>query len=284
MTTLGKVLVFVNLVFSLVVGAMILMMFITQTNWKDGYDRKASELISERGRHQKTLDAKNEMETAKNNELRELGDTLTQTKKTLGETSDKLAEADTARRNADKAAADSKVTAEAATLAAERMKAEIETLETRRNELTARVLDLETKIADARALATKNSIENQAAQERNKQLLATLEQRDRDLARIRGEQATQAGSAAKNPPPEDLRGRITQTDGELITINLGSDSGLNRGNTMEVFRLTPKPTYVGTLKIMDVRPNEAVGKLVGGVSRGRAQSGDEVASDILGKR
>src|SRR5262249_9485477 len=39
MTTLGKILVFANLVFSLVTGALIIMVFSTRTNWKSGYDK-----------------------------------------------------------------------------------------------------------------------------------------------------------------------------------------------------------------------------------------------------
>src|SRR5262245_33978944 len=38
MTVLGKILVFVNLVFSLITGALIIMVFATRTNWKAGFD------------------------------------------------------------------------------------------------------------------------------------------------------------------------------------------------------------------------------------------------------
>ena len=38
MTTLGKILVIVNFVFTLVTGALIIMVFAVRTNWKHSYD------------------------------------------------------------------------------------------------------------------------------------------------------------------------------------------------------------------------------------------------------
>ena len=39
MTTLGKILVIVNFVFTLVTGALIIMVFSVRTNWQSAYDR-----------------------------------------------------------------------------------------------------------------------------------------------------------------------------------------------------------------------------------------------------
>src|SRR5262249_40609758 len=44
MTTLGKILVFVNLVFSLITGALIVTVFVTRTNWKTARDNVTREL------------------------------------------------------------------------------------------------------------------------------------------------------------------------------------------------------------------------------------------------
>ena len=48
MNTLGKTLVFLNLIFSVLTGALIVMVFATRTNWKLGYDRKDQALQIER--------------------------------------------------------------------------------------------------------------------------------------------------------------------------------------------------------------------------------------------
>src|SRR5438105_242371 len=39
MTILGKILVFVNLIFSLVTGALVIMVYVTQNNWVDGFEK-----------------------------------------------------------------------------------------------------------------------------------------------------------------------------------------------------------------------------------------------------
>jgi transcriptional regulator of heat shock response len=285
MTTLGKILVFANLVFSIITGSLILMFYIAGTNWKVGYERERSQHIADNNTANANTATANALLEQSAKDITERDAKLDLTGKQLKTESDNAAKAaaDLLKANAEKDQAN--LTRDAAIATAERLKAEVETLDKRLSEATTKIIDLETTTAEAKKVAVKNSIENKAAQDRNLQLLAQLEQRDKDLVKSRGEQAARAGSSTgRNPPPEDLHGRITQTEGELVTINLGSDSGLDKGNTMEIFRLSPKPTYVGTLRILSVRPNEAVGKLVGGGTHGKPQSGDEVATDILNKR
>ena len=48
MNTLGKILVFVNLIFSVVTGALIVMVFITRTQWEKGYRDVSAQLVGER--------------------------------------------------------------------------------------------------------------------------------------------------------------------------------------------------------------------------------------------
>src|SRR5262245_48237742 len=44
MNTMGKVLAGLNLVFSLVTGWLIIMVFVTRTNYSEGYERKSREV------------------------------------------------------------------------------------------------------------------------------------------------------------------------------------------------------------------------------------------------
>ncbi|HMC65870.1 MAG TPA: hypothetical protein VKI65_13105, partial [Gemmataceae bacterium] len=92
-------------------------------------------------------------------------------------------------------------------------------------------------------------------------------------------------STPKNPPAEDIKGKVKAVDAEsgLVTISIGSDAGIQKGHTLEVFRLKPKPVYIGTLRILDLKANEAVGKLTT-KERLPVQVGDEVASRITERR
>ncbi len=72
----------------------------------------------------------------------------------------------------------------------------------------------------------------------------------------------------------------------LVTINIGSDAGLAKGHTLELFRLhaenPSQSKYLGTLRILDVKATEAVGQPVGRLAA-PPKAGDRVASRILGK-
>jgi hypothetical protein len=97
----------------------------------------------------------------------------------------------------------------------------------------------------------------------------------------RGEPA--ATSGARNPPPEPVEGKVTRVDAAsgLVTIDIGGEAGLARGHTLEVYRLQPMPKYLGSLRIIEVRASEAVGKME--KNSADVQVGDQVSSQILGK-
>jgi hypothetical protein len=64
-------------------------------------------------------------------------------------------------------------------------------------------------------------------------------------------------------------------------VPLGSDDGLKKGNTLEVYRLDP-PKYLGAVRIVEVTPKKAVANPVEAML-GAVKTGDRVASQILGK-
>ncbi len=90
-------------------------------------------------------------------------------------------------------------------------------------------------------------------------------------------------SEAKNPPAGDVEGVVKSVEekGGLVTVSLGSDAGVAKGNTLEVFRLNPAK-YLGTLRVVQVTAHEAVAQPVGRPVA-PIQAGDRVASRILGQ-
>jgi hypothetical protein len=58
------------------------------------------------------------------------------------------------------------------------------------------------------------------------------------------------------------RGNIKAVDqaSGLVTINVGSDYGITKDLTLHVYRLEPVPKYLGQIRIVEVRKDEAVGK------------------------
>src|SRR5262249_7869049 len=64
---------------------------------------------------------------------------------------------------------------------------------------------------------------------------------------------------APAPPPANLRGEVTRVAGDLVQVTVGIDAGVSKGTILDVVRLDNGGKFVGTIKITDVYPKEAVG-------------------------
>jgi hypothetical protein len=86
----------------------------------------------------------------------------------------------------------------------------------------------------------------------------------------------------KNPPAQDVEGVVKKIDQTgLVTISIGSDAGLAKGHTLEIYRLNPAK-YLGTVRILEVNPSESVGRLDSKATLAPVQVGDRAASRIQG--
>jgi hypothetical protein len=101
----------------------------------------------------------------------------------------------------------------------------------------------------------------------------------KELAKRRGK-APAAAPGTK--PAENVEGKVEKVEGKLVSLSVGSDAGLKKGDTLEVFRLDTPPKYLGRVKVVEVSAKrsaaQAVGKMVD-----TPKEGDKVASPLLGK-
>ena len=82
---------------------------------------------------------------------------------------------------------------------------------------------------------------------------------------------------------------MTKVSDGLVSISIGTDAGVVRGTTLDVYRLDP-PIYLGSLRIIEAHPDESIGKPTR-VTPGKdiktggkdIQIGDHVTNSILGK-
>jgi hypothetical protein len=284
MNTLGKILVFINLLFAALVVALITMMFVTRENWKAGYDRVSRELSREQANLVSERDAKRKLETQKNEEIQTVSNDRDAMKKDRDDARDKQKQAENSEQKVKLQLSEAQATAKQLQAALENSQVEVKNLDTRLKD----TLDSNQKLViDNKKLlerAVTAEVAYDSARQRNEGLVTQVQELLKEVQAARAGYAAKASTLERNPPPEDIKGSIKTADmsNGLVTINLGSDNGLTKGNTLEVYRLRPSPQYVGVVRIMDVRPHEAVGKLV--LRRGQVQVGDEVASEILSRR
>jgi len=149
------------------------------------------------------------------------------------------------------------------------------------------ILKIEEDNRNLRAGAIANENLAKALQVRNENLLDQLMEARKLLAE---KESGKSGIVTAptdpnrlNPPAVFVKGQIQEVgkDG-LVEISIGSDQGLKKYNTLEVYRLNPKAEYLGTLRVVEVYNHKAVGRLMQNTftTRKTVRMGDQVASSL----
>jgi hypothetical protein len=287
MTLLGKILVIVNLAFSLVTGALIVTVFATRTNWETAYKET-----------RKSYDVAAANAKAYRDEVEEVKKQVKAAKETL-ETEREQAKKEIANRdelvNASRQSVDAEKSQRlkqgtlntSSTEEIRRRRLEVDNLQRQLTEMQAKVADALKQQKASKDAEVTARINYTSEHLRIGHLLAVNEQLTKDLeqqrARTGGSMSASVQQAMK-PPPDDVRGVVLESDPKtgLVTISIGSDSGINIGHTLEVYRFEPRPEYVGMIRIVDADFHRAVGRAVQPLVAGHGpiQKGDRVASKI----
>lgn len=284
MTTLGKILVFVNLVFSVITGALIVMVFSTRTNWQSSYKKletyyKVSEAnVKAYAEDIKALKAKDDAEVKRlNGELAKLNGQVTALNKALSD-KDLIHKADMSKLR------EAGLNDEAITRELLQRRDEVKQLQGIVATRDEKLLALETKNKDLLDRYVRADIAARSAHDRAQRLVETVDGLSKEVDRLKI--GGSLAGATERKPPEDVKGIILETDAKnnLVTISIGSDSGISKGNTLEVYRLKPEPKYLGKIRVLEVNHHEAVAKPVAVQRTAMIQKGDTVASTIMDQR
>ncbi len=315
MTAFGKILVFFNLIFSLIVGAFVVTVYISQTHWAAEYnDLKKRYEVADASNVAYQAELKKASDYAKSFNDQVLGDgdvkkevgytdaddqatKLKKIKAFIKATRDENDEQKSLAKKAreDLAASAQKLTAADAALTAKNAEVEKSQEEAKQNRAllaaeTKKNLDMVTVLGKARDDAVAQGILAKSAQARMQQLAEENDRLAKDNQKLIQNGGTTLGPSRKtdapNRPTENVQGHISQVGSNgLVAISLGSDAGLAKGNTLEVYRLnTQAPEqskYLGRIKITEVTATGAVAQPVGKPA-GPMQVGDQVSSQILG--
>jgi hypothetical protein len=306
MTVVGKILVFLNLLFSLAVGAFAVMDYTARTHWATKYDalskryqvaaasgkayqEDAVRLGKERQDLNEVLNrvAGKELEIKGPEDVDRAAKRAAQVIRDRGKAVDDL-KAQVANLQTQLAAQKKQVAAFGTTATStqeenKRRQVDVEKIRVILKAETDKNIELVKEKNELRDRAIAAEIQAKSLRDMNNRLEAQLQDMARDVARLKATTGGGGGAVARgvNPPPENVEGLVRRVDGNLVTITIGSDAGLVRGNTMEVFRLGQNPKYLGRIKIVEVTPTQAVGQAAGRMLGGM-QPGDRVASRIMG--
>jgi chromosome segregation ATPase len=281
MNWMRNILVSLILVLAVAQAALHVMYHLTQRNWVKAYDDVAQkyQVVSAESDAYRAELADLRTKAAKDVQTAQAAadDAKKEVDRQKAEVARLQTQVDAEREKGSKGSAN----LESSIVDAQRHEEELKRLEEQHKKDTDRITDTVTDNNKLRDRAVAAEIEARSLKERNSAMMTKLEEMSRDMQKARAGGAASSTLSSKNPPLDNIEGLVTKTDSSgLLTLSIGSDAGLVKGNTMEVFRLNP-PHYLGTVRIISVAPHEAVAQPVGR-PLGPIQVGDKVASRIPG--
>jgi len=292
MNILGKILVFLNLLFALAVGGFLLIDFQTRVNWKKAHDDLKREFDVSRGNNKAQYDTQKALKLKLDDADRKLVEERGKFELVIADAKVEVAKLNNQMANL---AEEGK----AALLTAKTLQGQIQALQLENKTLTGLldkrdktvlILDQEKDKYFKDAQNAEN--ERQIAMARMQQMQKQLSVLQLDLYKM---QVTAKGDFkgpiikdknSPNPPPFYIKGKVEKVDKDdstLVLISLGSDHGIAVGQTLEAFRKTPQAKYLGMLRIEEVTAHKSVARLVPSAYAAppALKIDDEVASQIL---
>lgn len=299
MTSVGKILVFFNLIFSVGVAALIAIVFSTRTNWKNEYEKmKNVAMVYEAAL--KEADFRQESERRSREEsIAALSATNRQLNGNLTIAVENELKAKADLTTAQRAVSAAQGNLDASEKEVKRLQAEREVLGQDKLDREKMITELTKGINEARQARVDAENRSKASAYSAEQLRDQLKDTSRERDILRGQLGNlgQGGGRAPSvldpivpPPPKDVKGSVTfvsESASGLMQISIGGNQGLARGNTLVVYRINPNDPkasqYLGELQITKVYPAEAVGQFKpASRTSGAPKVGDEVAA-TLGK-
>ena len=267
MNTTGKVLVFLNLVFALVVGGFLALDYQTRQNHQIPLAKHVEELKIARVNNA-ALSATSEslvtqLTAAKNDlEAKKLELAVQQAKFATdnAEMEAKLKDAEARGKLTD-------INFEKALAAQERIRQELDGLKKVVEDREDRLLKLHARYKDLQDIALTNERDLRFSQERNQLLVERVLELERQIAELQtpgGKSSLPGKFFEPNPPAKFVKGEVENVDGtdkQLVRISLGTDHGVKTNHTLEVYRTNP-PEYVGVIRIEDAHHHTSVARLV----------------------
>lgn len=294
MNIVGKILIILNLVFAVVVGGLLVFDVATRTNWKRQVETLDRELRSAHN----SLTTSQETVARLQNELKDRRNRITELEK--GRVTDidaaqalvkvKETELETVRQQLK----DAELNSQKALAEAKRFVEENFDLKKIINKRDAEILVLVEKYQEMQKEQLAQKDRADALQARAASLIEDLRFARQKIAETeaRGGAGTPlANGTAKdpyqaNPPSRKVKGKIERIhadDRSLVEINVGLDDGVNKDHTLEVFRLSPNPEYLGMIRILEADPHTARGRLIRNPYAPPAKAlkaGDQVANSL----
>ena len=285
MNTVGKILVILNFLFAVIVGAFLVADVATRNQWKEKY----FELLKEANLSTKSRDV---TMAVTGNVVRDYKDLQLELEQSYQKLKDQEEAAKAMKVNLqvdiadrDNKLKDADLSLKQALAAKQRLTDEIALLNSAIKDREGTIVQLQTSVKTFRQQAQNFESIARTRQIQNENLLEQLRDVTRALALkesgVSPERMVVRNPNDPNPPAFKIDGKIEKVEGTLVQLSLGTDHGLQENNTLDVYRLQPNPQYLGMVRIVDARHHTSVGRLIpsgSGASKLQPREGDLVTS------
>ena len=279
MTLVGKILVVLIFIMSLVFMSFTVMVYSTHRNWKDLVENPSSGLkarLTQREQEKRQLE--NERQEILNKLAYERAtrtEALAVLEVKLSELTAELARNEETLRTTQTQLGEANQLVSSSLAQKQRLTTEVEKL---REEVKGAREDRDFQVAEVQKLTDKiNQSEGQLRRlrDRNNQLTGELgraqvllDSNDLDL------------NAPLDGQPPRLDGVVTAVrQRDLVEVSLGADEGVRRGHKLDIY--AGSGAYLGRLEVVETAPDRAVGRVVPQYSQGVIRKGDRVATKLL---
>lgn len=289
MTFLGKILIVFQVVLSILFMAFAGSVSYTQQTWKQKFEKSQKDVEAVTADRDKV---KTEFNDFQLHNAEDLNKAKSEMQKALAESVGLKTERDQLLKekrdlNNEKVAA-----VQQALVAGDEAKARLEEARLLRESNEKLLLSRDQNFKEKTALEDKirsNDVDLRVAKAKNADMLQQIVSLRKQL-----QAASSTGSLDSDPtlpPPLKIDGLVlgvqaAKSDGstDLVSISLGSDEGLQKGHTLIVYRKPdashPRPKFLGRIRILETRPQTAVGELIKGSRTGVVLKGDYVATQL----
>lgn len=288
MNTVGKILVILNFLFAIAVGALLIMVVALHSQWKERYAQLEKESRVLLSVHDTTAGVTGSVsQDVKKLQLELERDRETfKDKEAAAKANAQILEAEIVDLKNNKLPGLQQSLALSKKLA-QRQADEIALLNTIIKDRETTVVRLEADVKSFRGIAQNFESIARDKQIKNEGLLEQIRELTRSLAAkeagVNPDRMVILNPNEPNPPAVKIEGKIQKVEGTLVEITLGTDHGLKENNTLDVIRLQPEVKWLGTIRIVDARHHTSIGRLVPSSTtafRPQLREGDVVTSKI----
>jgi hypothetical protein len=274
MNFFGKVLTVLVFAASLMLMVTALFVYATHRNWKDDFDKLKADLLVVQNQNQQLESQKNSLESQLNAELeyvkQEASKLTTEREQLVSQNvslQNQLDQLLQLERTNTAAVAATQANNEKLTGEVGALREEIRTNQAERDRAFTTTVRSTDELHHAQGELT-------VLRERNTQLAQEIGNKTRLLDDNGIDPNTDPGAVV--PRVRGIVSSIQNTAGsQLIEISIGSDDGLKRDHTVEIFR---GDRYLGRAEILKTEPDRAVGRILRQFQQGQIEEGDDVAT------